>query len=92
MATVLTRTQLLEQRRALTKRDARVRAYRTFIHGLMIDVLLAVLITLQTALIAPEFAWSATYWQLMGLGVAKTVLISMISYVMRFMSPPPDTP
>lgn len=88
----LTRSAERAQQRAEAKKDARARAFRSFIQGLITDALFGVLVVLLAALNAPEFTWSAMYWQLVAMGLIKTILISITSYLMRFMSPPADTP
>lgn len=68
--------------------DARNRAVRTFLQGLAVDVVLAVAVALSAALADPGFAWSAGYWRLLGLSLAKTVLMTVAAYVMRLKVPP----
>jgi hypothetical protein len=69
--------------------DAQNRALRTLAQGLLTDVLLAAALVLGSALVDPGFAWSRAYWSALGLSIAKTVLMSICSYVMRRVVPPP---
>lgn len=68
-------------------RDARNRAIRTVIQGLLTDVLVAVAIVvydaLQTSAHSPD-------WKLLGMSVVKTVMITVASYVMRKLRPPTE--
>jgi hypothetical protein len=71
-----------------TSADARNRALRTFVQGLLFDVVLAVSVTLAAAIAAPDFVWSGTYWTALGLTLAKTGIMSATAYVARTMAPP----
>lgn len=68
--------------------DARNRAWRTFVQGLLIDVLIAVTGLLYAGISAPDFAWSRAYWTAVGLALAKTTMTTITAYVMRKMAPP----
>lgn len=74
--------------RADVRADARNRALRTFWQGLGIDVLIAVAAVLlawaDTADLTSREAWAA-----LGLLLAKTLLITAASFVMRLKMPPP---
>lgn len=69
--------------------DARNRALRTFVQGLLIDLAAALILVVGPSLLGADFAWSRTYWlSLAGLAV-KTVLQTGLAYVMRRLAPPP---
>lgn len=68
--------------------DARNRAWRTFVQGLLVDVLLAATAGVSLALTSPDFAWTKTYWIAVGLSLAKTTLTTITAYVMRKAAPP----
>lgn len=71
---------------ATTRADARQRAWRTFLQGLAIDVAVAVSGVLGVAL--GDVHWSAAWWTMLGLLVAKTALQTAVSYLARHVSPP----
>lgn len=71
--------------------DARTRALRVLAWGLLTDVLIAVGPPLADAVSSSDFAWSAAYWRLVGLALAKTAVMASISYVMRRVKPPATT-
>ncbi len=62
--------------------DARNRALRTFLQGLASDVLAAVIL-----LVLPVFTnaqgWQDVDWKILGFLLAKTVVVTALSYVMR---------
>jgi hypothetical protein len=62
--------------------DAANRAKRSFIQGLFIDVLVAIAAALLVWLPGADLS-SADAWKIIGLTLAKTVLQSAASYVMR---------
>lgn len=64
--------------------DAKNRALRTFVQGLLIDALVAVCLVVVDALNQEEVDW-----RLLILTIAKTVLMTAASYVMRKLAPPP---
>lgn len=66
----------------LLKIDAKNRALRTFLVGLATDVLGAVVL-LFTPLITSANSWSDLDWKLMGFLLAKTVLSTAFSYLLR---------
>lgn len=68
--------------------DARNRAARTFVGGLLADVLLAASGALTLTLTDPAFDWTAAYWTGVGLTLAKTVLTTAISFIGRKVAPP----
>lgn len=65
--------------------DARNRALRTFLQGLAMDVL-AALVLLLFPVVSGANDWSSFDWQILGFLAAKTVLVTLLSYVMRFFS------
>lgn len=65
----------------LTKADARERSLRSLLQGLALDVAVAVILVLATAFTSIE--WTPAYWKALGLTVAKSVLQSGVSYLMR---------
>lgn len=65
------------------KADAKNRAWRTFLPQFVIDVLLAV------ALVIQDWAGNdGADWKLLALTVAKTVLTTIATFVLRFAVPP----
>lgn len=73
---------------ASTEADAKNRAWRTFVQGLGTDVLGAVVLAVGPALAGADFAWTRGYWTAVGLLAAKTVVLSVVSYVSRKVVPP----
>lgn len=71
-----------------TEADAKNRALRTFVQGLGTDVLGAVVLAVGPALAGADFAWTSEYWTAVGLLAAKTVVLSVVSYVSRKVVPP----
>jgi len=68
--------------------DARNRAWRTLVQGLLVDVLLSAVAALTLALSAPELTWSKPYWIGVGLTVGKSVLQTITAYAARHLKPP----
>lgn len=58
-------------------------ALRMLAYGLLCDLVLSVSMAAYALLASPDFAWSASYWQAVGLSLAKTALMSGTSYLMR---------
>lgn len=84
--------------RALLRADAKNRTYRTFLQALAVDVALAVALVLTTSLSGAN-AWGDLQWTVLGFLLAKTVVVSAASYVMRafldtssFPTPLPPSP
>jgi len=71
-----------------TEVDARNRAARTFVQGLVTDVVGAVALALVPALSGSDFAWSRGYWLAVAGLAAKTAILTAVSYVARKVSPP----
>lgn len=68
--------------------DAANRAWRTFVQGLMLDVVGALVLALAPALAGADFAWTAGYWKTLALLGAKTMVMTVVSYVARRVVPP----
>lgn len=62
--------------------DARNRAARTFIQGLGIDILAAVILLLLPVVTSAN-GWGDFEWNLLGFLLAKTVAATVFAYVMR---------
>jgi hypothetical protein len=67
--------------------DARNRALRTLVQGLVLDVAAAV-VTALVAGIATGIEWTGTYWIALGLAVAKSAVTAAVSYAARKVVPP----
>lgn len=80
---------LNQQNNVPEKKDARDRAVRTFLWGLMIDVATAMVIILLPAF--SNIEWTSTYWLALGSLLAKSVLVSIVSYFGRFLIKPVGT-
>ncbi len=72
-------------------RDARNRAFRTFVQGAATDVAGSVALAVLPALAGADFAWSRAYWAAVGLLAAKTAITTAVSYVARLKAPPPPS-
>lgn len=72
-----------EHRAADPEADARNRAARTFVQGLATDVAIAGALVITEALSSDDVDW-----RLLGLTLAKTVLMTGASYVYRRLRPP----
>ena len=66
--------------------DARVRAFRSFAWGLLVDVSTAVVLVLATAF--TDIRWTREYWTVLGLMIAKSVLQAVVAFFMRKLVPP----
>ena len=62
--------------------DAQNRAWRTFLQGLVIDVGVALAFALTT-LFGDASGWGDFQWAVISFGLAKTVVQSAASFVMR---------
>jgi hypothetical protein len=67
-------------------RDARVRAVRSLMAGLALDVAVAIVLVLATAFTAIE--WTRAYWITLGLTLAKSVLQAIVAFFLRKLVPP----
>jgi hypothetical protein len=63
------------------ERDARVRGWRSFVQGLLIDVTVAATVFLLTVI--SDLEWTRVYWIMVGLGLAKSVVQGIVSYLAR---------
>lgn len=71
-----------------TKVDAKSRAVRTFIQGLLVDVAVAVAVALLAWLPDADLSTKAA-WLILAATLAKSVLTAAASYVMRLKVTPP---
>lgn len=67
---------------ATVKQDAKNRAYRTLVQGLLIDIAIAVAAVLLVWLPDADIT-SREAWTVLGVSVAKSVLTAIASFVMR---------
>ncbi len=70
-------------------RDARNRAFRTFVQAAGADVVGSAALAILPSLTGSDFAWSGAYWAAVGLLAAKTAAVTIVSYVARLKAPPP---
>lgn len=75
---------------SLVTDDARNRAWRTFVQGLLVDVLITLSVVLST--VFSDLEWTSAYWIGVGTLIVKTVLVAATSYVARRAAPPPPPP
>lgn len=66
--------------------DAPIRGWRTFLQGLAFDVVATGVAFMVTVIGGLE--WTRTYWLMVGLGLAKSVIVGVISYLARFFIKP----
>lgn len=64
------------------KTDARNRALRTLLQGLVFDVAAAATLVLFTAFSSAQ-AWTDLQWTIIGFTLLKSVVVSGMSYLMR---------
>jgi hypothetical protein len=72
--------------------DARNRMSRTFWQGLLIDIVVMLTVTVGPLLISSSFAFTKTYWVMVGTSAAKTIISSIVSYFARKLVPPEFDP
>jgi hypothetical protein len=72
-----------------TTHDARNRAWRTFVQGLAVDILAALVLAVGPALMQTDGLTTRAYWSTMGALVLKTVVTAVVSYIARKVIPPP---
>ena len=72
--------------KAVTTADAKNRAWRTAVQGLLLDVSTAVVMVLATAV--TDLRWTRDYWVTLGLLLAKTAVQTAVSYTARKLVPP----
>lgn len=70
-------------------RDARVRAIRSFMWGLLLDVSAFVVTVLVTAFTSIE--WTREYWLALAALLAKTILQASVAYAARKLLPPSNS-
>jgi uncharacterized membrane protein YcjF (UPF0283 family) len=68
--------------RPLNKLDAKNRAFRTFLQGLAIDLLVALAMLLATVFIAAN-SWSELEWYTILFSVGKTIVMTVAAFIMR---------
>jgi hypothetical protein len=61
--------------------DARVRGWRSFIQGLLVDVSAAGVVFLVTVI--GNLEWTRAYWLALGLGFAKSLIQGAVAYFAR---------
>lgn len=66
-----------------TAQDARNRAIRSFLQGLLTDLLVVIVLFLLPIFGSESFDWSGTDWKVLLLSLAKTVVVTILSYVAR---------
>lgn len=66
--------------------DARSRAWRTFLQGLIAAVVVAVGPVVATA--AGGIHWTREYWIGLGVLAGNAAVAAAVAYVMRFLKPP----
>jgi hypothetical protein len=71
---------------ATTEADARNRALRSFLWGLIIDVSVAILLVLSVTI--TDLRWTREYWVALGLSLLKSVAQAAVAYVARKLLPP----
>lgn len=74
--------------------DARNRAIRTFVQGLAANILVAVAL-IVLPIFTSATGWQDIDWKIMGFLVVQTVVVTVLSYLMRAFTkvlPPPPTP
>jgi hypothetical protein len=74
---------------ATVAKDARRRAWRTFAWGLLTDVGFALATVLLAA--TADLRITREYGLALAILVTKTVVTSGLTYIMRFLKPPPGT-
>lgn len=72
-----------------TTQDARNRAWRTFLQGLLVDVAVAVVFAVGPSVAGSDFAFTRVYWLGLGVLAARTAVQAAVSYVARRKLPPP---
>lgn len=73
------------------KADAKDRAWRTLVQGIVATILLAGSTAVGTALTAPEFdllTWDS--WKAAGAAAGTAVLMAILAYVQRLIQPPKE--
>lgn len=68
-----------------TSNDARNRALRTFAQGLLTDLLVVAVLFLFPVFASDSFDFSNTDWKVLALSFAKTVVVTLLSYIARLL-------
>lgn len=63
-------------------RDAKDRAVRTLLQGLVFDVVAAVVLVVFTS-VSKANAWGDLEWSLIGFAVSKSAVVAALSFLMR---------
>jgi hypothetical protein len=66
--------------------------WRTFWQGLLIDVVVALTVTVGPMLVGSDFAFTKQYGVLLATLAAKSVVAAVVSYFMRKLVPPQFDP
>lgn len=75
---------------SVTQADARLRALRTFIQGLLFDLLVAAVVFLYPV-VTNATTLGEVQWAVVGTSLLKTVAITILSYLMRALKIAPST-
>lgn len=70
------------------KADAKERSLRSLAQGLALDVFVALVLVVATAF--NDIQWTPTYWKILGLAAAKSILQAGASYLMRILVKPKE--
>jgi len=68
--------------------DAKNRAWRTLMQGLLVDVVTAVVLAAGPALLGAQFAWTREYWLTVAGLAGKSAVTAVVSYAARRLIPP----
>lgn len=63
--------------------DAKNRAARTFVQGLLTDLLVAAVLFAFPIFAGGSFDWTKSDWKVIGLSLAKTIVVTLLSYLAR---------
>jgi heme/copper-type cytochrome/quinol oxidase subunit 4 len=74
----------------IIQKDAEVRGWRSFMQGLGIDVVVAITVFLVTVI--ADLEWTRTYWIMVGLGLARSVVQGIVAYFARKFIKPSNAP
>jgi hypothetical protein len=74
----------------IVQRDAQVRGFRAFMQGLGIDVAVAATVFLVTVI--TDLQWTRTYWIMVGLGLARSIIQGIVAYFARKFIKPSNVP
>lgn len=71
--------------------DARDRAWRTLAQGVLVDVLIAVGLLFYTAFDEVD-GWGGLQWKVLSFTITKSIIMTVVSYVMRLTKEPALSP